>query len=115
MLPHQVNQALFAEFSEIIFWFGHAVAISQEEFPWTQRDRCLLITSAVEQADDRAPLLQSSHRPILAQDNGGQVTAVAVGELALAAVVHSEKQSCVFLRRGALVKLMIEQGKHGAG
>ncbi len=84
MLPHQVNQPLFAEFAEIIFRFGHAVAVSQEEFALAQRDRSFLITSVVEQADDRAALLQPAHRTVFAQNDRRQVTAVAVGELALA-------------------------------
>ena len=62
-----------------------------------------------EQADHRAALLQPAHRAVFPQNDGRQVTTVAVSEFALVAIVDAQKQRGVFLRRGALVELMIEQ------
>lgn len=48
MLPYQVDQALFAEFSEVIFRLGHAIAEGKKEFSPSQRDRRVLIKPVIE-------------------------------------------------------------------
>ena len=68
-----------------------------------------------EQSDHRSSLFQPARRFVFAQDDGRQMAAVAVGQLALVAVVNAQKERGVLFRRSALVELMVEQRKHGAG
>ena len=60
MLPNQINQPLLAEFTEIIFRFGHAVTVGHEKLSLAQRDRRLRIGSMRKQSDHGAALLQPS-------------------------------------------------------
>ena len=45
---HQINQASFAKFSEIVLWFGYAVAVGDEDLARTKMDGAFLETEIVE-------------------------------------------------------------------
>ena len=55
ILPYQVDQPLFAEFTKIVFRFGHAVAVRQEEFAAAQGDRSLFDSSGGRIDQSRCP------------------------------------------------------------
>src|ERR1017187_9719002 len=48
VLADQVDQALLAEFAEIIFWFGDAIAVGQEDFARMHFDRAFFVGHVIE-------------------------------------------------------------------
>ena len=54
VVADEVDQALLAEFAEIIFRLGDAVAVGQEDFAGMHFDRAFVVGHVVEQAHDRA-------------------------------------------------------------
>src|SRR3954469_20311424 len=54
VIAHQVDQALLAEFSKIIFRLGHSVAVCDKNFAGLHFDCAFIVGHFVEQPDDRA-------------------------------------------------------------
>src|SRR5206468_2233997 len=72
-------------------------------------NRPFLVAHVVEKPHDRSASFEASHCAVPRDEDGRQMTAIAVRELMRTTVVDSQKQCCVFLGRSALVQLVIQQ------
>src|SRR5580692_3956865 len=115
ILAQQVNQPLLTELAKIIFRFGYAVGVANEYFATPELHRILFIASFIEQADHGSTAFQAANRTVFAEDDGWQMSSIAVGELALCAVVDPEEQRRILFGWRAFVELMIQQGEQSAG
>src|SRR5580704_14347277 len=115
ILAQQVDQPLLTEFAKVIFRFGYAVGVANEYFATPELHRILFIASFIEQADHGSAAFQAANRTVFAQDDGWQMSSIAVGELALCAVVDPKEQRRILFGRRAFVELMIQQGEQSAG
>src|ERR1700730_1466302 len=111
----EVDQALLAEFAKIIFWFGHAVAVGEEDFAGMHFDRALVVCHVIEQAHDRSADFEPADGAIFADQDWRQVSAVAVGKVVGTSVVDSQEKRGVLLHRSAFVELMVEEAEQGSG
>src|SRR5579863_62251 len=80
VLADQIDQALLAEFAEVIFRFGDPVAVGDENLAGMHFDNSLAIGHLVEEADDRAARLEASDRAVLGDENRRQMASITVGE-----------------------------------
>src|SRR6476469_894994 len=106
---------MLAEFAEVVFGFGDAIAICEENFSGVYFHRAFFVCHAVEEADDGASGFEAADLSVVADQNWGQVAAVAVGETAGASVVDADEERGVFLCGSAVVELVIEQAEQGSG
>ena len=95
--------------------FGHAVAISQEDFAGMHLDRAFIVSHIVEQAHDSSPGLQPAYRAIFPDQDRRQMPAIAISQVVRASVVDSQEKSGVLFRRSAFVELVVEQAEQGSG
>ena len=77
--------------------------------------RALFVGHIVEQAYNRATGLQPADGTVFADQNWGQVSAVAVGKMVGASVVDSQEKRRVFFGRSAFVELVIKQAEQSSG
>ena len=66
ILTNKLNQPVFAEFAEIIFRFGDAIAVGQKNFTPPQGDGTFFIIDLVKEPNDRTAALQPAQRTIFA-------------------------------------------------
>jgi len=60
ILTNQLNQAMLAEFAEIIFRLGNSVAIGQKDLTTPQRDRILFVIDLAKQPNDGTATFQAA-------------------------------------------------------
>src|SRR5437764_15261035 len=72
------NQALFAKFSKLIFWFGNSITEGHKDVAGLEVNGGLAILDVVEQADYCSTYIQAAGGTILSQDEWREMAGVGV-------------------------------------
>jgi hypothetical protein len=105
---NEVNQPVFAELTVVIFWLGDSIAISKKDFACGQTDCAFLIQHVVEQPNDHSPRFQAPNLALFADQDGRQMSSIAVGQVVGAAVIKPKEQCRVFFLGRSAEQLAIE-------
>ena len=77
-------------------------------------DRALVVSHVIEQAYDSSANFKPADGAIFADQDWGQVSAVAVSKVVGTSIVDPQEKRGVLLHRSAFVELMVEQAEQGS-
>src|SRR5437764_13684779 len=97
--PQYLEQTRFAKLSILVFRFGNAVAVGHKQVLRMQLHGLFFIRNIVQQPDHSSALIEPANVSTLAQDHGGEMASVAVGQPPAAAVEDAEEHGGVLFRR----------------
>src|SRR5947209_78259 len=82
-----VNEPRLPKFAEFVFRFSHAIAVRQEDFSRMHLNGAFLVAHVIEKAYHGAASFEAPHGTVPRDEDGRQVTAIAVRELMRTSVV----------------------------
>src|SRR5260221_3451477 len=95
--PHGFDQAVFAEFPELIFRFSNAVTKCNKNIAWVKFDRLFFVVAIRKQTNNGPARSQTSHRAVAREDDRRQMTRIGVSQPMLLVVVTTKEKSGIFL------------------